>query len=48
VNQETLQALAASRDIAAYRLSYLLEQMQEVIYDKQNTSSETPPSDTRA
>jgi len=48
MNQETLQALAATRDctmLLLYNIVY--GRKEEESHDDQNTSSETPPSDTR-
>jgi len=47
MNQETLQALAATRDLAAKRLRQEIVRLEVLAYDNQNTSSKTPPSDTR-
>jgi len=48
MNQETLESLAATRDLAKYHLEFVLWRLEELAHDKQNTSSETPPQDTRA
>ena len=51
MNQEILEALAALRDLAAYHLWWeikrLIQKMEELAHDKQNTDNKTPPSDTR-
>jgi len=47
MNQEMLEALAAIRDLAAKRLLWEILILEGLAYDKQNTSSETPPSNTR-
>ena len=49
MNQETLERLAATRDrtmLLLYNIVY--GRKEEESHDDQNTSSETPPSDTRA
>jgi len=47
MNQETLERLAITRDIAARRLQLEILVLEAKAYDQQNTSSKTPPSDTR-
>ena len=46
MNQKILEALAAIRDIAANRLLIEICRLEVLAYDKQNTNSKTPPSDT--
>ena len=47
MNQEILEALAALRDLAANRLLLEILRLEALAYGKQNTSSKTPPPDTR-
>jgi len=48
MNQETLQALAATRDHTMLLLYNIVYGRKEESHDDQNTSNETPPPDTRA